>query len=183
MPENVLRILVCELSALDLQNHLYEHVRKLSTQPALLRNVVSHSRSEIPSNGGPRQVCFVLVCFVFFALHLFMYSAKNSCTATFSHLFIGPSSRPMESYSDGMKEEIQWREREGRKCVWGGFSQRKNYKDQIINILELRKKKRRKKRKTSPHHFLLFILFGALTHIAPTESSLWSQLSELICNF
>lgn len=67
MPENVLRILVCELSALDLQNHLYEHVHKLSTQPALLRNVVSHSRSEIPSNGGP--VKCVLFWFVLFFLH------------------------------------------------------------------------------------------------------------------
>lgn len=85
-----------------------------------------------------------------------MYSAKNSCTATFSHLFIGPSSRLMESYSDGMKEEIQWQEG-GGWVVGGGFSQRKNYKDHIINISELRKKKKKRKNIFAPL-FIIHIL-------------------------
>lgn len=114
-----------------------------------------------------------------------MYSAKNSCTATFSHLFIGPSS-PMESYSDGMKEEIQWQEGEGRKCVCvgGGFSQRKNYKDQIINILELRKKKRKKKKEKHLRTTFYYSFFWSpdphRTHwIFIVESIKWTDLQFL----
>lgn len=112
-----------------------------------------------------------------------MYSAKNSCTATFSHLFIGPSSRLMESYSDG-DERGNLVAGGGGGAVgvgWGGFSQGKNYKDQIINILELRKKEKGKKE--SRHHFLLFIFRSPDPHrthwIFIVESIKWTDLRFL----
>lgn len=49
--------------------------------------------------------------FVFcFSFYLFIYSVKSSCVTTFPPLFIDSISYPlMETYSDGMKEEIQLR--------------------------------------------------------------------------
>lgn len=179
MPENVVRILVSELSALDLQNYLYEHVHTLSTHPSLLQNLVSHSRSEIPING--HQVCFcVLFCFF--------------CTP-FIHVFC---EEPLHSYifsfiywpglsADGV---LQWWDERGNSVAGGGGEEVRVEGLQPAEELQRPNNKhfgvaeeRERRKKISLHHFLLFIFWSPDPHrthwILIVESNKWTDLQFL----